>query len=846
MQRHIAMTSRISLSLLVAALAFFVLPSYGTAQAPRRPTSPLQAATRALIEGRFEEADAMADKLDVRDPSVAAIKARSAIARGQYAQADALLRPVVARAPASEAALELGLLLHMLGRPEAAAILERVAAQADTSRDPAELARAGRALRALGRFKEANAAYRDASTDAPGDASIQTGWGELFFEKHDNAEALKSFQMALQADPRWVPAMVGAARALSDDNPPQAVALATRALEMNPSSVEAHVFLAEEATDAGRHDEALKELEKALAVNPSSLDAHALQAAITYIKDKPQEFEALAAKTLAIAPSYGNVYRVAGELSAHNYRFDEAVELTRRALALDSGDPRTLGDLGVHLLRTGDEPSARTALEASFKADPFNKLTYNLLQMMDGLDKFVTLRDGDVVMRLHKDEASVLSEYAMPLAKQALSTLAARYEFTPRGPILIEIFPKHDDFAVRTVGLPGMIGALGVCFGRVVTMDSPRARPPGEFQWEATLWHELAHVITLQMSNQRVPRWLTEGISVYEEKKARAEWGREMDLTFAGMLNRGETLKLRDLNSAFQNPKTISLAYFQASLLVEHLVTVYGDAGLRKLVRAFADGIDTDAALKSALNTDLDQLQVGFDQTVEQMFGTLRRALAMPDGVEEMLRMPTPAIRTLAEANAKSYPVQMALGRALRKDAQHDEAIQAFERAAALVPTAGGQDSPWDQIAAIAIEKKDRPRAISALTSLVAVDFNNVEAARQLAGMLRQDQVEDAAKLAPIYQRITAIDPFDSEAHTMLGRFALQRNDADAASREFRTVLALGPVDRAAAHTDLAESYFKGGKRAEAKKQTLNALEIAPSYERAQDLLLKIVGGGDR
>jgi len=51
---RIAMTSRVSLSLLVAALAFLVLPSYGTAQAPRRPTSPLQAATRALVEGRFD------------------------------------------------------------------------------------------------------------------------------------------------------------------------------------------------------------------------------------------------------------------------------------------------------------------------------------------------------------------------------------------------------------------------------------------------------------------------------------------------------------------------------------------------------------------------------------------------------------------------------------------------------------------------------------------------------------------------------------------------------------------------------------------------------------------------
>jgi Tfp pilus assembly protein PilF len=159
---------------------------------------------------------------------------------------------------------------------------------------------------------------------------------------------------------------------------------------------------------------------------------------------------------------------------------------------------------------------------------------------------------------------------------------------------------------------------------------------------------------------------------------------------------------------------------------------------------------------------------------------------------------------------------------------------------------AGGKDSPHDQMAAIATQKKDTARAITELTALVAVDFNNVEAARQLATLLRQAGAEDPAKLSPIYQRIIAIDPFDPDAHAMLGRFALQRNEADAAAREFRTVIALGPVDRAAAYTDLAESYLKGGKRAEAKKQTLAALEIAPNYERAQDLLLKIVGGGER
>ena len=127
-----------------------------------------------------------------------------------------------------------------------------------------------------------------------------------------------------------------------------------------------------------------------------------------------------------------------------------------------------------------------------------------------------------------------------------------------------------------------MIGALGACFGRVVTMDSPKAREPGTFSWQATLWHEMAHVITLQMSNQRVPRWLTEGISVYEEGKARPEWGRDMEVPFAMALQRQGTLKLKDLNAGFTRPETIALAYYQASLLVDHIVATYGQDALRR------------------------------------------------------------------------------------------------------------------------------------------------------------------------------------------------------------------------------------------------------------------------
>ena len=82
------------------------------------------------------------------------------------------------------------------------------------------------------------------------------------------------------------------------------------------------------------------------------------------------------------------------------------------------------------------------------------------------------------------------------------------------------MYPDHADFAVRTLGLPGMAGALGVCFGKLFVMDSPTARKPDRFNWGSTLWHEFTHVITLQMTDHKIPRWFSEGLSVYEERKA--------------------------------------------------------------------------------------------------------------------------------------------------------------------------------------------------------------------------------------------------------------------------------------------------------------------------------------
>ena len=119
------------------------------------------------------------------------------------------------------------------------------------------------------------------------------------------------------------------------------------------------------------------------------------------------------------------------------------------------------------------------------------------------------------------------------------------------------------------------------------------------------------------------------------------------------------------------------------------------------------------------------------------------------------------------------------------------------------------------------------------------VDHSDVESARKLAQLVGPGS--DAARAEDAYRRVVAVDPFDREAEAQLGRLALKRKDALTAVRSFKSVLGGNPPDRAQAHVELAEAHLAAGQYAEAKRQTLAALEIAPSYAPAQDLLLKIV-----
>jgi tetratricopeptide (TPR) repeat protein len=848
-----AVVRRLLIVVVLLACAMAALPSLRTriasvaggnaSQAAQQAADTFaQAARRALAHGRVADAEALAKSRPANDGDAVAVLARIEAMRGRHDNALRMLEAAAAAQPWGDAALELGLLLQrQFGRADAAAPhLNRVLSRVTQIQDPESLFRAARAAQALGRVQDANGLFRAAARS--GDPAVEAAWGELFLETYNPPEALQSFQKVMKLDESWAPAFVGFARTLANENPPAAAAAAAPALKIDPASADAKLFLAELDLDNTRYDRARERIDDVLKANPSHLDARALLAAIGYVRGDKASYDAEVGRVLAVNPAFGEVYRVAGDLAARNYRFDEAVALARRATALDPNNIRAASDLGLHLMRTGDEAEARRVLDRAFKVFPYDKVTFNLLALLDKLEKFEVVQEGDLIFKFHPDEARVLREYAIPLAQDALKKLSAAYQFTPKGPILIEIFPVHDDFAVRNLGLPGLVGALGACFGRVVSMDSPKAKAPGSFSWQATLWHELAHVVTLQMSNQRVPRWLTEGVSVYEEARARPAWGGEMDVPFTIALERGQVLKLRDLNSGFTKPDTIALAYYQASLLVEHIVATHGEEKLRALVRTYGEGIEGDAAVAKGLGVSIDDLQGTFDKMLDKRFASARTAVRDQAKPAEA---PQPndiaALKQAAQQNPGSYRAQLMLGAALAK--QGDKAaFEPLEKAAALLPMAIGESSPRAIMGRLAEQLGDTARAISEYRALLERDNTAIEAARRLAEI--GAKANDPALLSLAHERIVELDPFDAASHTGLGRVALRSKTPAVAMREFKVALAIGPADRATAHCDLAESYLLAGRPVDAKKEALAALEIAPSFERAQELLLKAIDGG--
>lgn len=363
-------------------------------------------------------------------------------------------------------------------------------------------------------WSQANEQFRLATQPANSNALHKVSWGMLLHQRFNDADAAGLFREALAKDPSNAGAYLGLGVVSADGFDGKASEYLAKATQLDPKLAAAHELLADLALANDDPDAAAAEADKAIALENDALDAMAIHAAIELIADRPPD--PWFAKIRAINPGYGEAYaRVARQLELH-YRYEDAVVYYRKAIEADPRLWAAHSALGIDLMRLGQEREPFKELQLSYDNGFRDAATVNSLRLLDSYANFDTFRDTATILKLNKSEAALLLPYMQSELHAILASYEKKYHMKLPGPVQLELYPNHEDFAVRTMGMPGL-GALGVTFGEVVAMDSPSARKPGDFNWGSTLWHEMSHVFILTATNHRVPRWFTEGLAVHEE-----------------------------------------------------------------------------------------------------------------------------------------------------------------------------------------------------------------------------------------------------------------------------------------------------------------------------------------
>jgi tetratricopeptide (TPR) repeat protein len=194
-----------------------------------------------------------------------------------------------------------------------------------------------------------------------------------------------------------------------------------------------------------------------------------------------------------------------------------------------------------------------------------------------------------------------------------------------------------------------------------------------------------------------------------------------------------------------------------------------------------------------------------------------------------------------APGSGGAFAREMAAGQAAATAGRADEAVRAFERAKALFPDFAEDESPYWQLAMLHKQRGAARAAANELAQLTARNGTHYQAHLELAALLTE--LGDPAGAATALERAIYISPYDVTVHQRLAALATGLGDRRRAVRERRAVVALAPVDIVDALYQLAVALAAAGDRADARRQVLRALELAPNYAPAQELLLELQSG---
>jgi tetratricopeptide (TPR) repeat protein len=655
--------------------------------------------------------------------------------------------------------------------------------------------------------------------------------GRVFMEKHDKPAAFRAFERAMTINPLAVEVITArgrmAANALEFTT---AESRATQALKYNPRYVPALCLMSDVHWFGGETDKALKLLAKAQEVNPRDESTLARLAACAFIQKKNAEFQALIKQARANNPVCYTFFVDLGGLLEMRKLSGEAEKYYKLAIELQPKYPEAQTALGMLFMRSAKEKAAREVLEAAKKADPFNVRVFNSLKVLDHLDKYETLETEHFLIRFDAKNDRVLANYMASYLEDIYKDLVDQFDYRPRGKVLIEIFMKHEMFSGRIVAVPDL-HTVGACTGPLVAMVSPRdtQKITRLYNWNRVIRHELVHVFNLQQTNGVVPHWFTEGLAVRYE-------GTQIPLTWHTLLAEkyvnNDLLNLDNILLGFIRPRSPlqwQQAYLQSLLYVEYLAKAHGEKSIGKMLAAFQEGLDTDAALVKACGVKKDVFEKGY----REFLGEKVKNLPARPAQKEM------TLKELKAAHAKNPD-------------DPDTAAQLAEKYCTL-GTAKQRKEGRELVDKILRNNPKHPTAVY-VKALTLMEDKKFEDAYSLLDSIDNDDLKDTKplKLLVVLQinakkleqavrtceRARKIDPNDPAWIVYLGKLYVQTKQKEKLVEILEEVVNVD-YDDLTARKLLARHFLDLGKHAEAEKYARKGLEIDVLDGECQRVILE-------
>ncbi|MEO2029398.1 MAG: tetratricopeptide repeat protein [Fuerstiella sp.] len=659
---------------------------------------------------------------------------------------------------------------------------------------------------------------------------------QLAIDKGDVALAAEFMQPAAKQFPDNPDVLFLLAESISSASAQEASALFQQILTINPNYVKALQKLAERQIDAEDYVDAEGTLARIHEINPWHPTAHALQAVIHHLHNRPVEEARSRSRALTFSDTSPVVDHVIGEKLSRKYRFAEGAAYQQVAMEIDPLFVPAKTQLSQDLLRLGQDEAGWIMAEAAQKQDTYSTSLFNLMQLKDSLDDFQTLTNERFIIRMNRQEAIVYGRRVETLLNRAFDTLSERYGYTPSEPVVVEIFDRPEDFAVRTFGIPDVAGFLGVCFGRLITANSPASQRNSPSNWESVLWHEFCHVITLQMTANKIPRWLSEGISVYEERRADVRWGQSMTPGFRERIKAGNVTPVSQLSSAFlhaESGEDLNFAYYESSMVVEFIVQQHGFEALVLILNDLQNGLVINDALERRAG-GLTALDAAFAEYLSGVADSFAKDVEFSIKTDDETK---PDLKALQQ-NPRHYTAGLSAAAALIRAEQLDAAEAKLQELIKLFPEDTSPNGARRILAVVYKRQENTEQQATVLAEHLQRSGDDLEAAVELLSL--QVTAEQWLKALDTSNLIMAIDPLQPQVLRQIQTIAAALKSDELAIDVLAALLVLEPADAARTHFLMAQ-ILKIEDAEQSRRHVLLALEQAPRYRAAHKLLLDLV-----